>query len=206
MKRQIYVIGDSISIQYGPYLEELLVPEFGYDRKRGTEQALRDLNVPVGANGGDSGMVLAYLQEQREQQVRYDVLLLNCGLHDMKTDPASGSKQIPLEQYRANMRRIADIALSMANQVFWLRTTPLIDEVHNRLNTSFHRFHRDVIDYNAAADAIMEQQRIPLLDLYAFTLALGPDVYCDHVHFKDEVRKQQAEFIARELRSRLQQS
>ncbi|TDF93253.1 SGNH/GDSL hydrolase family protein [Paenibacillus piri] len=203
MKRQIYVIGDSISIQYGPYLEELLVPDFGYDRKRGTEQALRDLNVPVGANGGDSGMVLAYLQEQLGQQVRYDILLINCGLHDVKTDPVNGKKQVTLEQYENNVRRITDTALSMSNRVVWLRTTPLIDEVHNRLNASFHRFHRDVIDYNAAADAIMERQQIPMLDLYAFTLALGPDVYCDHVHFKDEVRRRQAEFIAQQLRSRL---
>lgn len=203
VKRNIYVIGDSISIQYGPYLEDELSPDFGYDRKKGTEQALKDLNIPVGANGGDSGMVLAYMKEQQEEGVRYDVLLLNCGLHDIKTDPVNGSKQVTSEQYEHNMQQIAALALAMSNQVVWVRTTPFIDEVHNRLNQSFHRFHKDVKAYNSIADRIMEQHDIPMLDLYTFTLDLGAEVYCDHVHFKDEVRRAQADYIAKQLRELL---
>jgi len=201
MKRSIFVIGDSISIQYGPYLQEELSPDFAYDRKQGTEQALKDLNIPVGANGGDSGMVLAYLKEQQEQNVRYDVLLVNCGLHDVKTDPIKGSKQITLNQYEQNIEEICRLGLSMSNQMIWIRTTPMIDEIHNSRNQSFHRFHRDVTDYNAAADKIMDQHQIAAIDLHTFTLDLGTEVYCDHVHFTDEVRKQQAVFIAKQLRT-----
>ncbi|MGQ5396896.1 SGNH/GDSL hydrolase family protein [Paenibacillus sp. M.A.Huq-84] len=199
MKRSVFVIGDSISIQYGPYLQAEISSSFAYDRKQGTEQALKDLNIPVGANGGDSGMVLAYMREQQQEGARYDILLLNCGLHDIKTDPVNGSKQVTADQYEHHIQQIASLALGMSNQVIWIRTTPLIDEVHNELNQSFHRFHKDVIDYNSIADRIMGQHDIPMLDLYTFTLELGPDVYCDHVHFKDEVRKEQAVYIAKQL-------
>ncbi|MDF2962536.1 MAG: hypothetical protein K0S39_4271 [Paenibacillus sp.] len=203
MKRNVFVLGDSISIQYGPFLEEALTPDFTYDRKKGTEQALLDLNKPVGANGGDSGMVLAYLREQKEQDVHYDILIVNCGLHDIKTDPVNGSKQVSPEQYEHHLQQICSIALSMSKQVIWIRTTPLIDEIHNRLNASFHRFYKDVTDYNAIADKVMDRYSIPTLDLHTFTLNLGPDVYCDHVHFKDEVRKEQALYIAKQLREML---
>jgi len=36
----------------------------------------------------------------------------------------------------------------------------------------------------------------PVIDLYTFTSNLGNDLYCDHVHFHDYIRRQQAAFIA----------
>ena len=49
-----YVIGDSISIQYGPYLESALGASWQYDRKSGDAEARKNLDIPIGANGGDS--------------------------------------------------------------------------------------------------------------------------------------------------------
>jgi lysophospholipase L1-like esterase len=197
--RSVFVLGDSISIHYGPYLQEKLAPSIAYDRKRGTEDALKDLNLPVGANGGDSGMVLTYLEEQKEQNVRYDILLVNCGLHDIKTDPLQSSKQISIDNYEDNLKQICALSNYLANRLIWVRTTPLIDEIHNRLNPSFHRFHKDVIEYNAVADTVMKQNNVPILDLHTFTVNLGHDIYCDHVHFKDNVREEQAAYIAKQL-------
>lgn len=57
-KRNLFVIGDSVSIHYGPYLKKMIEYKFNYDRKRGIEQALEDLDTPIGANAGDSKMVL----------------------------------------------------------------------------------------------------------------------------------------------------
>ena len=34
-KRSVFVIGDSISIYYGPHLKMMLGSDFDYDRKRG---------------------------------------------------------------------------------------------------------------------------------------------------------------------------
>ncbi len=80
----LFVLGDSISIQYGPFLAKNLHNVARYDCKSGLPMALKDLDDPQGANGGDSGMVLAYLRERMESGgFSPDVLLLNCGLHDI---------------------------------------------------------------------------------------------------------------------------
>jgi len=60
--KKLYVIGDSISMHYGPDLEAMLESVMAYSRKSGQEEALKNLDRPAGANGGDSSMVLAYLR------------------------------------------------------------------------------------------------------------------------------------------------
>ena len=58
----VFVIGDSISLGYGPYLERYLAPFFRYARKNGAENVMRTLGIaPGSANGGDSSQVLKYV-------------------------------------------------------------------------------------------------------------------------------------------------
>ena len=61
---KIYIIGDSISIHYGPYLQTYLDGVMEYSRKEGEEEALLNLDNPQGANGGDSAMVLSFLESK----------------------------------------------------------------------------------------------------------------------------------------------
>ena len=56
--------------------------------------------------------------------------------------------------------------------------------------------NKDIIAYDTVAKEIMDKYNIPCLDMYNFTKNLGSDIYLDHVHFKEEVRKLQAAFIA----------
>jgi len=194
----VFVIGDSISIQYGPHLERMLAGQFRFARKTGQEDALKGAGDPNGANGGDSAAVLGYLRAMVEGgEFHPDLLLLNCGLHDIKTDPKTGQKQVPLEQYRHNLRQILDVAGGSGIRMVWIRTTPAVDAVHNKPGMAFHRHAADVDAYNAAADQIMTEASVPLLDLYAFTRTLGGDeVFCDHAHFTESVQQQQAAFLA----------
>lgn len=194
--KKLFVVGDSISIQYGPFLKQMTAGRFHYDRKRGVEEALADLDKPVGANGGDSSMVLQYLLQERSKGVRYDVLLVNCGLHDLKTDPHSGLKQISLQLYRTNLEAIIHFAQEISPRLIWVRTTDADENIHNSPDSAFLRFHEDVVAYNAAADEIMEQHNVPTIDLYTFTRAFGSEAYCDHVHYKEEIRRLQAAYIA----------
>lgn len=139
--KKVYVVGDSISIQYGPYLERALQGSMGYGRKDGDEEAQLNLDNPQGANGGDSGMVLAFLQAKAQAGgIDTDLLLVNCGLHDIKTDPATGQKQVLIEQYQANLRAIVDLVAGMQPTLVWVRTTPCDENVHNYPGMSFHRF------------------------------------------------------------------
>ncbi|NTU65586.1 MAG: SGNH/GDSL hydrolase family protein, partial [Chloroflexi bacterium] len=150
------------------------------------------------ANGGDSALVLDYLRALQPDRP-FDILLINCGLHDLKRDVTTHALQVPLDLYEANLHAILAQAQRLAARTIWVRTTPVIDERHNRLNTTFQRFGADVEAYNAAADRIMEERGITTIDLFTFTRNLGPDVYSDHVHYTTEVRMQQAAFIAGHL-------
>lgn len=195
--KKLYVIGDSISIQYGPYLQEALQGVMHYARKEGEAEALLNLDHPQGANGGDSGMVLAFLRGLHAQGgLDADLLLVNCGLHDIKTNPQTGQRQVPLDRYQENLQGIIAVAQGMVPAMAWIRTTPCDEQVHNHPSMSFHRFAADGVAYNAAADAIMAAAGLPIVDLYTFTRNLGPDLYCDHVHFHEAIRTQQAAFLA----------
>ncbi len=194
---RVFVIGDSISMQYHPYLEKFLEGRFQYSRKTGETAAALNLDIPTGANGGDSGMVVQFLLAlQRAGGLAADWLLVNCGLHDIKRNPVTGVRQVPAEQYPENLRQIVALAKAMKLKLVWINTTPADEAVHNAKSKEFHRFAADVVECNHVAAEVMGAAGVPMIDLFTFTTRLGPDLYCDHVHFHDAVREKQASFIA----------
>lgn len=195
-KESVFVIGDSVSIHYGPYLKENIKDKFNYDRKRGLDQALEDLDRPVGANAGDSRMVLEYLREEQEKDTKYNILLINCGLHDIRVDRESRKVQVEIEEYKLNLIKIIEIAKIVSNKVIWIGLTPVIDDIHNSREGGFLRYSKDSIAYDDLAKEIMREYNIQCIDIYNFTKNLGADIYSDHVHFREEVRKLQGAFIA----------
>ena len=193
----LFVIGDSISMQYGPHLQAMLGDAFGYSRKGLLEQEVYDL-YEFQWNGGDSARVREYLPQRIEQGLEFDWLLLNCGLHDLKRDRATDRLQVPLEAYRENLQAILAAATAHFARVVWVRTTPVDDEMHKR-SKEFYRLDADVVAYNAAADAIVAAAGAASIDLYGFTKRLDGELYCDHVHFHEPVRRLQAAWIAGHL-------
>ena len=194
---KIYVVGDSISIQYGPCLMQYLEGLMGYARKEGEAEARLNLDAPIGGNGGDSSRVLSFLRAMAKSGgVDANLLLVNCGLHDIKRHPKTGALQVSINAYEDNLRSIISVARDMQITLIWIRTTPCDEKVHNRPGASVHRFSADCAAYNAVADRVMNDAGVPLIDLHAFTRNLGPDLYCDHVHFREHIREKQAAFIA----------
>ncbi|MDQ8206348.1 SGNH/GDSL hydrolase family protein [Coraliomargarita sp. SDUM461003] len=203
---QLYVLGDSISIQYGPYLEKFVRGYFRYDRKGGETEALQNLDVPVGANCGDSSQMLEIVQKLlAEDSFQPQVILMNAGLHDIKRNVETGAIQIPLAAYQANLRAAIRLCQSRGIAVVWARITPVSDAVHNYPGIGFFRYCADLFQYNAAADAVMEECAVPAIDLEAFTVSLNEEdqAFCDHVHFIEAVREKQAIYIAGYLMSHL---
>lgn len=201
----VFLIGSSFTIQFGPYFEKALDGRFRFDRKRnsGTERAEDDLDIPKGASGGDSSMVLAYLRARRDHDpILPGVLLLQCGLHDMKTTPSTGVKQVPLDAFRRNLKAIITEGRAMNQKIAWMRITPVVDEIHNKRSTSFHRFAADVDAYNKVADEVMKEARAEIIDTYTFCLQFVPNGFIDHIHYTEEARRKQGEFIAQELITR----
>src|SRR5438270_696217 len=88
---KVVLIGDSIRLGYAPGVAARL--------------AGKAVVVSPPDNGGDSGNVLAHLDEWvvREQP---DVVHLNCGLHDLKRPRAGGGHQVEPEAYAENLRQI----------------------------------------------------------------------------------------------------
>lgn len=191
----LHVVGDSISMRYGPYLEPMLCGVARYSRKPAAG------DDPESANGRDSGAVLAYLTRLDAGARRdIDYLVVNCGLHDVKRSLADPRPLTSRAQYIENLRAITWYAAEETHTLIWVRTTPVIDAVHNSYpGMEFHRHAADVAAYNEAADAVMVAARAHIIDLFGFTASLGPDVYCDHVHFTPEVARLQAAFIAGNL-------
>lgn len=196
--KQIFVVGDSISIQYGPYLESYLGGLLQYDRKSDDGGAPAQLEVYEGPNGGDSRSVAGYLETRaRDKSFRPDFLMVNCGLHDIRRKQGEAAAyQVGLQDYRANLERIYAAARRIGAQLIWVRTTPVIDSIHNRPGMEFHRYATDQQRYNDIADEFFKDRDVPAIDLDGFTRQLGEDIFIDHVHFNEQVRALQAAFIA----------
>ncbi|MEM6377164.1 MAG: SGNH/GDSL hydrolase family protein [Bacteroidota bacterium] len=198
---KVFLIGDSISIQYGPYLKNYLAGKVDIERKEDNGEAEEDLNVPKGANGGDSRMVLEYLKVMLPKaSFQPDYLLLNCGLHDIKTQINTDKRQVSEAEYKSNLSQIIDLVEQKDIQIIWMRTTPVVDSIHNHNeNRWMHRFAKDLKEYNRIADSVFTAHQIPIIDLHDFTQQLGTKHFRDHVHYDEEARKLQAAFITGSL-------
>ena len=202
----IYTIGDSISVHYGESLQTFLGDHFRVLRRSGDQRALANLDIPAGANSGDSAGVLGFLQARMDAgDFKPDLLLVNCGLHDIKRPAPDSSAQVTLPDYRRNLFRIVERVRFHGVSMAWVRTTPCVDFVHNERHfPGFFRYAADCADYNRVADSVMKSAGIPLIDLHHFTLRLGSadELFCDHVHFHPEIRRLQAAFLAGWILSR----
>lgn len=213
MTKQLFILGDSISMGYGPTLAHYLGDTLTVERKQADDPAIMELPDPEGklrnANGTDSGAVLAFLRAKlAAADFKPDVLLLNCGLHDLKTDPLTGQKQVAPDDYRANLAAICQLVKDVIPLTVWVRTTPVDDALHNSVQNEFHRYQADVKRYNAIAEEVMQAAGYPIIDLHGFTQKLIPifleesdfreniDIYVDHVHFAERVENLQAAYIA----------
>lgn len=196
-KPQLFVIGDSISIFYGPYLKKYTAGKFIYDRKRDKGEAMQNLDNPVGANGGNSKMVLEYLTEfLKNDTIKPDIFLINCGLHDIKTNTETGKKATAKDEYRKNIDQITRLILKSGKKMIWINSTPVNDSIHNIKNVGFYRYNKDVIAYNLIADSICSKNNIPVIDLYSFSATFPLEAYQDHVHYSERFRELQAAFIS----------
>lgn len=203
--KSIFLIGDSISLYYHKYLKDLFSNVAKYKRKGSEEDiktALEDPNNPFGANGGDSRQVKEYLEKLKIENMHVDILLVNCGLHDIRTDRITAKKQISEEEYAKNLEEILKLGKEISDEFIWITTTHVDDNIHNKRKEGCFRYNNDVVKYNEIANNIMKKYGIRVIDLYKFTYNLkNENMYRDHVHYKDEISKKQAEFIYNELKN-----
>ena len=191
--KKIFIIGDSISMHYHEDIKKFLKGYADVSRK-GEGEAEGDLDACSRINGGDSRCVLEYLKLCPE--LKPDIFLINCGLHDIKYYKEAGHLQIKKEEYYNNLKKIVEEIKSRGSEMMWIMSTPVDEEIHKKYCDAFFRTSEDIIAYNEIAKRVMQAEHISIVDLHDFTDKLGADVFCDHVHFQPEVRKLHAAFIA----------
>lgn len=192
-KPHVFLLGDSISIHYGPYLKSYVEDFAELEQKKIETLSGREFS----RNGGDSKRVLEYITYKlKEKDFQPDYLLLNCGLHDIGRDTITGELQVPLAEYRQNLNNIVKLLQAKNIQIIWVSITPVIDSIHNSRTNHKWRYANDLASYNQAALEICRKQAIPVIDLFAFTRKLGTDAYLDNVHYKENVRQLQAAYLS----------
>lgn len=202
MPISLYLHGDSISLHYGPYLADYLGPAIELQRWGGEEEAKTahlNLDIPQGANGGHSGQVRAFLEAiVTTPEFSPDLLLLNAGLHDIKRHPETSEIQTSPEQYRDNLSAITGLLQLHEIPAAWISTTHSNDELHQSRVNGFERYATDNNAYHAIAVEVMAEANLPVIDLRGFTQRLGPDgdLFADHVHFPEPIRRLQAAYLA----------
>lgn len=197
---RLFVLGDSISLQYGPYLERALQGCMQYRRKGGLAEAEKNLDIPKGANGGDSVACLHYVRHLLERgDVKTDVFMMNCGLHDTARRLPDRALSVDIETYEANLNALLTEIGKMSESIVWVRTTPVCEAHHNAdPEEQAHRYQSEVDAYNAVADRVMQTAGVPSIDLHHFTRNQGDiaDLSPDGRHFIDSVKAAQGAYIA----------
>jgi len=138
-------------------------------------------------NGGTSANVLAHLDDwviARKPEIVY----VNCGLHDLRTDRVTREKAVPLDAYVNNVDRIFRRILQETEAaLIWASTTPVNEQWHTR-EKPFDRYETDVEAYNRAAREVAERMSVPVNDLFEVVMRAGRDrlLSRDGVHFTQE--------------------
>lgn len=149
---RVVLIGDSIRLGYAPIVAKKL---------EGRAQV-----ISVEQNGGDSRRVRANL-EQWGLAARPAIVHFNAGLHDLKLLKATNQHQVPLDQYRENLRDIvSQLQGKTSARIIFAATTPIIDVRHAARKADFDRLEADVRRYNGAATEVMRTAGIPINDLH----------------------------------------
>jgi hypothetical protein len=199
IKKSLFLLGDSISIHYRPFLLKSLNPQWEVNGKDGLIEAMEDLDFPRGANGGDSDMILDYLRETLPFPGT-ELILCNCGLHDIKRYPDKQGCQVSSSLYERNLEEILSLCRKTDTKFVWITITEFDETIHNQRQTSFKRLKKDLYLYNKIALEVMERNNVDIIDLSGYTRSLGLlEKYIDSVHFSLEIRKLQGEFLAEQF-------
>jgi len=196
----LFWLGDSISLHYYPHLAKYLEGVAQLEVRGGYKEAILDINHPRGANCGDSSMVLAFLKTMLSRpDFRPQWVVFNCGLHDIKTDPATGQRQVDTAEYRENLEKIVALIREQGRTPVWITTTPVDDARHHEHSPEVSRFQKNVYSYNEVAQDVMDKQGVHTFGLHDFTTRIEGELYMDHVHYTDSVRQLQAAYLAGQM-------
>jgi len=189
---RVLLLGDSISIGYTPFVQEMLngkalvlrpVHEDGKPENcQGTTNGVKNIDRWIG--GGP-----------------WDVIHFNFGLHDLKhVDAVTGKNsedkndpyQADLKQYKKNMEEIVVKLVATGAKLIFANTTPYPDDVGSPL-----RDPGMSEKYNLKALKVMKRHHVILNDLHGFVLPRMAEIQQPrNVHFTEEGSRALAKEVA----------
>ncbi len=172
---RVLLIGDSISLGYTIPVRELLQGKANVHRvgENGgpTTNGLKELSSWL-AMGGTNG-----------QPAKWDVIHFNFGLHDLKQlkqGPSGPVYEVPPDDYAKNLQQLVTLLKATGAKLIWATTTPVPDGPLRPM-----RSEADVVKYNQIAAGIMQQNSIPIDDLFAAVQPQEAELQVkNNVHFK----------------------
>ncbi len=179
---RVLLIGDSISIGYTVPVRDLLKGKANVHR--------------IPENGGPTTNGTAKLAKWIGTS-KWDVIHFNWGLHDLKFMD-NGKAQVSLTDYEKNLRELVKQLKATNAKLIWCATTPVPDA-----KLTPPRKDSDVQAYNAVAKKVMEENKVPINDLYAHTLPKLAEVQRPaNVHFTTSG----SEFLAKRVAKSIEEA
>ena len=185
--RHIFLLGDSIRM--------------GHDGKPGYERFLRQKSAGHWAiHSPDENCQFAQYALRHVHQwaghcpaPAIELVIFNCGLWDVLRmfgdDPLTPPEVYTLMLTRLNRR--LRLLFPQAKLLF-LTSTPTLEDLYTG---PCLRKNADIRQYNALAQAVMERDGVPVLDLYTVAACFPESWWDDHVHFTAEGAQALAETI-----------
>lgn len=193
---RVLILGDSISIGYTPEVRKLLQDTADVHRPaencQHTAHGLLRLKTWLGTNHWDVihfnwGIWDTHMLDAKGQLVRNESAAT--GPLRLRHTPA---------QYRTNLVQILDTLTATGARLVWASTTPIMSRSGPRFD--------DIKTLNAVAAELMHTRRIPLNDLYEFTLPhVAEWQTSDRVHFNATGNQNLGRRVADQIRTALQQ-
>ena len=190
---RVLLIGDSISIGYTLPVRKQL-------------QGVANVHRPP-TNCGPTTRGLSQIDAWLGKK-QWDVIHFNWGLHDLKylgpqgenlADPnlKTSHQQVPIDAYERNLRKLVARMLKTKATLIWCPTTPVPAGAKGRVVG-------DAVRYNAVALKIMQEHKIAVDDLYAFSKPRLKSIQrAANVHFTSAGSQALATQVARSIRDAL---
>ncbi len=186
----LYSTGNSISLGYWPYLERELWRKVNVYYQRELWKDMPETRSPNNglANNAWESMQKAY----KNESFNPDYILINFGLHMIN------AYQNNLEGYGEWVQKFIDLAKVHGAKLIWVTTTPYAMYREDKNET--------VRKFNETATSIVSENDMYVADLYTCITDLIKErnewnVYTDGVHFREEIKAKQGEFLAKRILS-----
>lgn len=187
-KKEILIIGDSISIGYTPFVKDSLIT-----------------TANVYHNYGNGGSTLRGIDSIYSWigNRKWDIIHFNFGLHDLcyrnekgKNDKVNGQQMVPLKDYESKLEYIVSILKKTGAKLIFATTTIVPPDEPGR-------FVDDVTKYNEIALAVMARNEISVNDLYTASIKIHAKngKGTDNVHYNNMGYKELADKVIETIRS-----